>query len=111
MLTIEKNKVFCNGHTFLFKYDVLEAEWVNQKLLVVFHPNEPGCSEDNVYCFSPNQELIWRIGKPPETMGSVRMPYVGIAINSKNCGAVDFSGRRFIIDVDTGTIIGMEFVK
>lgn len=112
MINIENNKVYCDGHTFIFKHGILDAELVNKKLLIVFNPHEPGYSKDNIYCFSLNQDLLWKISKPPtEMVGTMQLPYIGISISDGVYGAVDFYGRRFIFDIETGKIIGRDIVK
>ena len=112
MLSINKNKIFYKKNVYEFNYDVLEAEIINDKIVVVFEPNNPSCMKDNVFCFSLKKELLWRIKKPSkELAGTSQYPYVGIYLSDLNFGVVDFFGRRFFVNLDNGEIVGKDILK
>lgn len=111
MIKYEKNKVIINDKEYLFKKNILEAVWIDRKLIVVFDTDEDG-GYDNVYCYNYNQLELWRIQQVPREIGGIaRTPYVGVNIIDKKCRVIDFFGRRFIVDTDSGCITSMEIVR
>lgn len=107
-----KNVVYTNSKEVIFKYDILEIEEVGDKILVLLKI-EPGCNElDNLYCISNNGDMLWRIESANENYaGKLRFPYFGISSINLKHSVVDFYGRRFFFDIDSGKIIGKDIVK
>ena len=112
MIQINNNQLFYNGKAYQFQYNILEAAVVGTKLLIVFHPNNADCSYNNIYCYTLQNKFLWRIGEPSkEIAGSGRFPYVGISIDGNKYGAIDFYGRRFFFDINTGHIFDKDIVR
>lgn len=107
-----KNTVYIDSMEVNFKYDILEIQEVGDKILVLLKI-EPGCTEvDNLYCISNNGRILWRIESVDENyVGKLRFPYFGISVVDLKYSVVDFYGRRFFFDIDTGKIIGKDIVK
>lgn len=109
MLRLNGNKVYVETKMFEFSEKILEAKFTDESLLVIFNPDSEKESTNNLYCFSKNGELLWRIKEPPkEIAGIAQIAYVGF---SENDTVVDFYGRRFKYNVLNGEILGMDIVK
>lgn len=111
-VTYNKNVVYINSKEATFKHDIIEIEEVGDKILVLLKI-EPGCNElDNLYCISNKGEILWRIESADENYaGKLKFPYVGISSDNLKYAVVDFYGRRFFFDIDTGKIKGKDIVK
>lgn len=99
-----------------YQLEIIEQRKIGDKLLVVKGLPCYDSTEaflHNVYCYSADtKKLMWRISNPPNSIaGTERIPYVGLSITDQGYGAVDFWGRRFFFDIDTGDILGVDFVK
>ena len=58
---------------------------------------------DNVFCYTLDLQLLWRIKPAPVAIGgTARSPYVGVDIVDGNCRAIDF------MEEDLGLILKME---
>lgn len=111
MMEIYQNKILLNNKEMVFETDILEAVYLDEKLIVVFATNEDN-PYDNVYCFNQCKKMIWRIQQvPKEIGGTARTPYVGVDIIGGYCRVIDFFGRRFVIDSDNGHIISKDIVR
>lgn len=67
---------------------------------------------DNVYCFDSNMKVIWRIKQAPVNIGgTMKSSYVGIDYTDGKCRVIDFWGRRFWVNINTGEIYGRDIVK
>lgn len=99
-----------------YQHEIIEQQQIGDRLLIV---KGLPCFDSmdvflhNVYCYSADKKnLIWRISNPPNSIaGTQRTPYVGLSITDRGYGAVDFGGRCFYFDIDTGYILGVNFVK
>lgn len=94
-----------------FDEPIIEAAIENDKVFVVFQTIVDN-GFDNLYCFTYDKHLLWRIKQAPrEIGGTVRATYVGVSIRDNLCYATDFFGRCFFVNPDNGEIIGKEIVK
>ncbi|GAA0110520.1 MULTISPECIES: hypothetical protein [Clostridium] len=111
-VSYNKNTVYIDSMEVNFKYNILEIEEVSDKILVLLKI-EPGCSElDNLYCISRDGKMLWRIEAVDENYaGKLRFPYFGISSINLKHSVVDFYGRRFFFDIETGKIVGKDIVK
>lgn len=94
-----------------FEDKIYEAAIWDNKIVIVFQTDiDDGF--DNLYCYKFDKTLLWRIKQAPQKIGgTARATYVGVEINNGVCKAVDFFGRRFIVDLNSGKIIDKEIVK
>lgn len=75
------------------QYDLI----INGKNVGTF-TNERISGYDNVFCYTLEKELVWRIKPAPIAIGgTVRTPYVGIDIKGDNCRAIDFFAEDFVL--------------
>lgn len=111
MISIHENTLIYNQTTYTFSHKILEALCMDRKLLVVFDPYESRCPQKNLCCFSLSKELLWQIAPPEQKAYQTALPFVGVSLINGQCYAVDFSGRSFSLDLQTGTITGQRFVK
>ena len=111
-ISYNKNTVYIDSIEVNFKYDILGIQEVGDKILVLLKI-EPGCSElDNLYCISNSGKILWRIESLNENYaGKLKFPYFGISSIGLKYSVVDFYGRRFFFDIETGKIIGKDIVK
>mgnify|MGYP000063077679 CR=1 FL=1 len=111
MIEIQNNKIFSDGNELQFNNKILEAVDYEGKVVVVFETGEDG-GYDNVFCYTLDLQLVWRIKPAPVAIGgTVRSPYVGVDIVDGNCRAIDFYGRRFLVNIENGEIISKDIVR
>ena len=95
----EGKKLYINGKRIKFRYDVYDVKISGDVIIVLEDPPMNGINTpdilDNVYGFSKEGELLWRIEPPPAKLkagvGMDRSAYVGMDIEDGKCIAVDFS--------------------
>lgn len=111
MMKIQDNKIWLEGKTLQFNKKIIEAVEYDGKVVVVFETDEDD-GFDNVYCYTLDSEVLWRIKQAPiEIGGTVRSPYVGVDVIDGKCRAIDFFGRRFWVDLKQGKIISKDIVR
>jgi len=111
MIEIQDNKLFVNGKGIQFNNKIIDAVEHENKVIIVFEMDEDG-GYDNVFCYKLESELLWRIKQAPiEIGGTARSPYVGVDIIEGNCRAIDFFGRRFLVDIENGEIVSKDIVR
>lgn len=111
MIKIHNNKILLDGKKLQFNNNILEAVDYQGKLVIVFETGEDG-GYDNVFCYTLDLQLLWRIKPAPVTIGgTVRSPYVGVDLVDGNCRAIDFYGRRFLVNLENGEIISKDIVR
>lgn len=111
-VTYNKNVVYINSKEIIFKYDILEIEEVGDKILVLLKIEQGYNELDNLYCISNKGDMLWRIEPADENYaGKLKFPYFGISSSNSKYSVVDFYGRRFFFDIDTGKITGKDVVK
>lgn len=111
MMEIKNNKIVLNGKELEFNNKIIEAVECSGKLVIVFDTEEDS-GYDNVFCYTLEKELVWRIKPAPIAIGgTVRTPYVGIDTKGDNCRAIDFFGRRFCVNIENGEILSKDIVK
>lgn len=67
---------------------------------------------DNVYCYTLDFQSLWSIKPAPVAIGgTARSPYVGVDILDGNCRAINFFGRRFLVNIENGEIISKDIVR
>ncbi len=82
---------------------------MKEKVVIVFETDEDG-GYDNVFCYTQDLQLLWRIKPAPVAIGgTARSPYVGVDIVEGNCRAIDFYGRRFKVNLENGEIISKRY--
>lgn len=111
MMEIQNNKVLLKGKELQFDMKIIEAAEYDEKLVIVFDTDEDD-GYDNVFCYTVEKKLLWRIKPAPVNIGgTARSPYVGVDIIDGNCRAIDFFGRRFLVDIENGEIISKDIVR
>ncbi len=111
MIEIQKNKIFSDGKELQFDNKIIEAAKHEGKVVIVFETDEDG-GYDNVFCYTLDLQLCWRIKPAPVIIGgTVRSPYVGVDIEDGNCRVIDFFGRRFRVNLENGEIISKDIVR
>ena len=111
MMEVLGNRVIVEGGAIQFDNNIFEAAECDGKIIVVFDTDEDA-GYDNVYCYTLEKKLIWRIKPVPVKIGgTARTPYVGVDIVNGKCRIIDFFGRRFIINIETGEIISKDIVR
>ncbi len=95
-MKIQNNKVLLRDKELQFDMRIIEAVECDEKLVIVFDTDEDD-GYDNVFCYTLDKKLLWRIKPAPVNIsGTARSPYVGVDIMDGNCRAIDFFGRRLI---------------
>ena len=99
MIEIQNNKILLDGKELQFDNKIIEAAEYEGKVVIVFETDEDG-GYDNVFCYTQDLQLLWRIKPAPVAIGgTARSPYVGVDIVEGNCRAIDFYGRRFKVKI------------
>ena len=100
-----------DGKELQFDNKIIEAAEHEGKVVIVFETDEDG-GYDNVFCYTQDLQLLWRIKPVPVAIGgTARSPYVGVDIVEGNCRAIDFYGRRFKVNLENGEIISKDIVR
>ena len=111
MMKIQHNKILLEGKTLQFDNKIIEAVEYAGKVVVVFETDEDG-GYDNIFCYTLDSELLWRIKQAPINIGgTARSPYVGVDMIDGKCRAIDFFGRRFWVDMKNGQILSKDIVR
>lgn len=111
MMEIQHNKILLEGKTLQFNNKIIEAVEYGGKVVVVFDTDEDG-GYDNVFCYTLDSKLLWRINPAPiDIGGTARSPYVGVDVIDGNCRTIDFFGRRFLVDMENGQILSKDIVR
>lgn len=111
MMEIQHNKILLEGKTLQFNNRIIEAVEYGGKVVVVFDTDEDD-GYDNVFCYTLDSKLLWRISPAPiDIGGTARSPYVGVDVIDGNCRAIDFFGRRFLVDMENGQILSKDIVR
>lgn len=110
-MQVQNDTILLNGKELRFNNKIIEAVEYDGGLIVVFETEEDG-GYDNVYCYTKDLQLLWRIKPAPIHIGgTARSPYVGVDIAGENCRAIDFFGRRFLVNIKNGEIISKDIVR
>ena len=111
MMQIQYNKILLKDKILQFNDKIIEAAEYAGKVVVVFETYEDG-GYDNIFCYTLDSELLWRIKQAPiDIGGTARSPYVGVDIINGRCRAIDFFGRRFWVDMENGQILSKDIVR
>lgn len=111
MIEVLGNRIIFEGREIQFDNKIFEAIQYDGKIVVVFDMKEDA-GYDNVFCYTLEKQLLWKIKPVPvEIGGSARTPYVGVDITNGNCRIIDFFGRRFLINIENGEIISKDIVR
>lgn len=111
MIEIQHNKIFLEDRVLQFNNKIIEAAEYADRVVIVFETEEDG-GYDNVFCYSMDSKLLWRIKRAPTDIGgTVRSSYVGVNVLDGQCRAIDFFGRRFLVDMENGHILSKDIVK
>lgn len=111
MIKIQNNKILLAGKELQFNNKIVEAAEHERKVVVVFETDEDG-GFDNVFCYTLDLQLLWRIKPAPTAIGgTARSPYVGVDIADGNCRVIDFYGRRFRVNLENGELISKDIVR
>ena len=111
MMKIQHNKILLEGKALQFDNKIIEAVEHAGKVVVVFETDEDG-GYDNIFCYTLDSELLWRIKQAPINIGgTARSTYVGVDMIDGRCGAIDFFGRRCWVDMKNGQILSKDIVR
>lgn len=111
MIEIKNNKILLDGKELQLNNRIIEAAEHEGKVVIVFETDEDG-GYDNVFCYTLDLQLLWRIKQAPIAIGgTARSPYVGVDIVNGNCRVIDFYGRRFRVNLKNGEIISKDIVR
>lgn len=111
MMEIQHNKILLEGKVLQFNNKIIEAAEHVGKVVVVFETDEDG-GYDNIFCYTLDSKLLWRIKQAPMDIGgTARCPYVGVDVIDGKCRAIDFFGRRFLVDMENGQILSKDIVR
>jgi len=110
-MKIQHNKIFVGDKVLQFNDKIIEAVEYAGKVVIVFETDEDD-GYDNVFCYTLDSKLLWRIKQAPiDIGGTARSPYVGVDVFEGKCRAIDFFGRRFWVDMQNGQILSKDIVR
>lgn len=111
MIEIQNKKILLDGKELQFNNRIIEAAEHEGKVVIVFETDEDG-GYDNVFCYTLDLRLLWRIKPAPVAIGgTARSPYVGVDIVDGDGRVIDFYGRRFLVNIQNGEIISKDIVR
>lgn len=106
------NKLFFENQEYKFEYPIysMKKDKNNIYILLDIPVKQKYTFDDchNVYAFSSNGKQLWQIGKRPIGDDDI---YTLINIKSDVLYATDFSGRKYIVCKENGSLKKMEIVK
>ena len=101
-----------NGKSIKFDHNIDEIKVINDGVLVLLDIPVDDETLDNIYFVSSDGDILWRIAEPKDlNYGKDRSAYIGFTISDEGNWAIDFFGRSFSFDINTGKIIGIAFVR
>ena len=68
MIEIQNNKILLAGKELQFDNKIIEAAEYEGKVVIVFETDEDG-GYDNVFCYTQDLQLLWRIKPAPVAIG------------------------------------------
>ena len=111
MLEIQHDKVMLEDKVLQFNKIIIEAAEYDGKVVVVFETDEDD-GYDNIFCYTIDSKLLWRIKQTPVDIGgTARCQYVGVDVTNGKCRAIDYYGRRFLVDMENGQILSKDIVR
>ena len=62
---------------------------------------------NNILCYDENGKMCWRISNklPSNIISKEQIPYVALQVIDEKLYATDFWGRKFNVDVESGSLI------
>lgn len=106
------SELFINDNVVDFQENILQAEEDDNRIYVLLDiPTQKRLvfnDYHNIYCCSKQGEVIWQIGKRPQSDDAV---YTMISFDGEYLYANDFYGRRYTVDKNNGVIIDVRIAK
>lgn len=116
------NEVFINDNILTIgrtkitvQYPIKQIVKLNDKYIVLLKiPRvELGVEElNNVICYDRNGKICWRISNelPSIIISKDQIPYVAIQVTDGKLYAIDFWGRKFNVDIESGKLMNVKIV-
>lgn len=101
-----------DGAGYDFEYDI-RAVFQHEEQYIVLLAIPFDCDEiNNIYCLDARANLVWQAEDLSVLYPTlINLPYEQMGIKDGAVFAVDFYGRSYQINIETGKIEGRRFVK
>lgn len=98
------------------KYSIKKVVEIEEKYIVLqkIPRVQLGYDElNNIVCYDKSGNIKWQISNklPANIISSEQVPYVDIRIENDTLLAIDFWGRRFSVNIETGQLEEVVVVK
>lgn len=115
MILINDREITINDIKFTIPYKIEQnKEYVllSDRIIIVFDIDE-GKRKNNVACYSLKGELLWTVKSPLKKIDNFEREclFVGISIIDNSCRVIDYWGRTFLIDINTGELSDLIWVR
>lgn len=112
MYRYDKNHIEINGYGLNFKYDIRTVLPYKGKYIVLLGIPFDKSIINNVYCLDSNAKIIWRSEDLSVLYPNLNnLPYEQIGIEDGAIFALDFYGRNYKININSGKIERCSIVK
>lgn len=92
-----------------FPYRIWEAKELFGLLIVVLAIPSDSSDIDNIYAVNQQCEIVWQIqSRDAFEMSYMKVPYSSVSARGDCLMAVEFYGKRYLVDPQNGTIIGRD---
>jgi len=115
MILINDKEVSIDEISFSLPYKVLDnKEYIilDEKIIFVFDVLKIR-GKNNISCYSLKGEHLWNIQSPSKKLNNLGRDclYVGITLVNNSCRVIDYWGRNFKLNIDTGTVSDLVWVR
>lgn len=112
MYSIKKNVLFVNLKQVKFNFNIRDAIEYMDRIIVLLDIPYANNDINNIYCIDKSGAIVWQ----SEDLNSLypnlkNLPYEQMGIKDDILYAVDFYGRSYSINLNTGTIEDCHIVK
>lgn len=112
MYSIKDNILFINSKYVEFGFDIRNIVEYSGCVLVLLSIPFTRNDINNIYCVNEFGEVVWQSEDLNALYPSLKnLPYEQMGIKDGILYASDFYGRSYLIDLETGKIIGCNIVK
>ena len=115
MILINDREITIDEIKFTIPYKIEQnKEYVllEDRIIIVFDIDD-GKRKNNLACYSLKGELLWTVKTPSKKIDNLNRDYlfVGISIIDDSCRVSDYWGRNFLVNINTGELSDLIWVR
>ncbi len=110
--SINENELKIGNKSIVFNYPICQAEEVNGLIIVLLRPKgsyDPMDFINELYAVSDNCQIGWKMEDVKKHIGNIEpSSLVGFSILDGKIVVIDYSARKYFVDIHDGRITGTE---